>query len=73
MVQSHVVAANIRAELARQRKKQGDIAEVLGITRQGVSRRLLGITPVDVDELAIIAELLNVPMAQLLGEEKASA
>ena len=71
MVQSHV-AANIRAEMARTGKNQGDIAKVLGITRQAVSRRLLGFTPLDVDQLAKIADLLGVSMSELLGE-KASA
>ena len=71
MVQSHVTA-NIRAEMARSGKTQGDIAAVLGITRQAVSRRLVGLTPLDVDQLAKIAQLLDVSMSELLGE-KASA
>lgn len=72
MVQSHVIA-NIRAEMARQNKTQADLAELLGVTRQSVSRRMVGQVDFGISELTTIAEFLDVPIADLLGGEKASA
>lgn len=71
VMHSHV-PANTRAELARSGKTQEDIAEVLGITRQGVSQRLLGRVEFRVSELQKIADYLGIPVSALLGE-KASA
>ncbi len=53
--------------MARRRKTQADLAPVLGVTRQAVSRRLTGDVPLTVDELAAIADFLDVPVTQLLG------
>ena len=61
------VAANIRAELARQGISQTDLAASLRKSQPTVSRRLLGRVPFSVDELDIIADLLDVPMAQLVA------
>ena len=61
------VAANIRAELARQGISQTDLANSLHKSQPTVSRRLLGRVPFSVDELDIIADLLDVPMAQLVA------
>jgi transcriptional regulator with XRE-family HTH domain len=61
------VAANIRAELARQGISQTDLAASLHKSQPTVSRRLLGRVPFSVDELDIIADLLDVPMAQLVA------
>lgn len=59
------VAANVRAELARQRVSQGAVAQALGTTRQAVSRRLVGLVPFDVAELHTVAALLGVPVGEL--------
>lgn len=64
--QTQLVAANIRAEMARKRIAQKTVAEELGITQQSVSLRLNGRVPIDVDELAVFARLLDVPMSALL-------
>ncbi|WP_336791812.1 helix-turn-helix transcriptional regulator [Gordonia malaquae] len=61
------VCSAVRAEMARRRKTQADLAPVLGVTRQAVSRRLTGDVPLTVDELAAIADFLDVPVTQLLG------
>ena len=63
---SENVTANIRAELARRGKTQGDLAQVIGLTQQAVSRRLTGSYALNVDEIAAIADWLNVPVAQFL-------
>jgi transcriptional regulator with XRE-family HTH domain len=60
------VAANLRAEIARQRISQRDLANYLGLSQQSVSARLLGRIPLDVNELVRVAEFLNVPLGTLL-------
>ena len=59
-------AANIRAELARRGLTQSDVAPHLGLTRQAVSRRLVGPTPFTLDQLYKIAELVGVPISVLI-------
>lgn len=71
--QTQLVAANIRAEMARQRIPQAAIAAALGITQQSVSNRINGRVPIDVDELAVFARLLSVPVASLLPLPERSA
>lgn len=62
------LAANIRAELARADKTQADLAAVLGLSQAAVSRRLAGRTPMDIPELEVVADWLDVSLAQLLSE-----
>lgn len=64
---SGAVAANIRAELARQRVSQAQVAERLGLSQAAVSRRLSGQTPFEIDEVAEVASLLDVAPSHLLG------
>lgn len=61
-----VVAANVRAEMARRRVTQRDIGDALGIAHSAVSHRLTGRTPLDVNEIATIAGLLGVDVAHLV-------
>lgn len=67
MSTSHVTD-NIRAELARRKKNQGDLAELLGITRQGISQRLNGQVQLRVGELQAIADYFGVPVTALLDK-----
>jgi len=67
------IAANVRAELARGNHSRQPLAELLGVSRMGIHRRLSGETPFRADELSKIAEHIGVPISRLLGEEKASA
>lgn len=62
------VAAEIRAELARQKISQTTVAIVLGVSQASASRRLSGETPMDVNDLIKLAELLRVPVARFLPE-----
>jgi len=64
---SGAVAANIRAELARQRVSQAQVAERLGLSQAAVSRRLTGQTPFELDEVAAVADLLAVAPSHLLA------
>jgi len=68
----HLVAANVRAEMARQQYTQTSFAKKLGRTQQALSQRLCGRVPFDVAELNRIAEILGVPLADLLPEQAAS-
>lgn len=61
-----VVASNVRAEMARRRITQRDVATALGIAHSAVSHRLTGRTTFDVNELAVIAGLLGVEVAHLV-------
>jgi plasmid maintenance system antidote protein VapI len=54
-----LVAAEIRAEMARQQRKQGDLAEALGISKAGMSQRLNGRQELTVNEVVRIAEWLE--------------
>lgn len=60
-----LVAGEIRAELARQRMTQADLATQLGVSRPWLSRRLSGETPLSVGDMVVIAEALDVPVATL--------
>ena len=60
------VAANIRAELARQRVSQRTLADELGMSPAALSNRLAGATPIDVNELGAIADALGVSASALL-------
>lgn len=68
VMQSHV-ADNVRAEAARRGKNQNDLAELLGISRQGVSQRLLGRIEFRVGELQAIAAFLKVPITTLVPDQ----
>lgn len=60
------VAANVRAELARKRISQTEVAARLGVSRQNVAQRLSGRVDFRVGELVAIAGLLDIPVAALL-------
>lgn len=53
--------------MARQRKRQADLGEVLGLTQGAVSKRMSGTVALDVDELGKIADFLGVPATTLIG------
>ena len=61
------VAATVRAEMARYRMTQQDMAEVLGMTQSAVSKRLLGKIPFKLAELEKIAAALGVHPATFFG------
>ncbi|MBT2594759.1 helix-turn-helix domain-containing protein [Arthrobacter sp. ISL-72] len=63
------VAANVRAEAARLKMSQRDIAVALGVSQSSANRRYLGITPIDVEELFALANAFSVPVSKLLPED----
>lgn len=63
---------NVRAEMARRRVTQMALARQIGLSQSAVSARLKGKTPFDINELCLIASVLDVPLAALLPTEAAA-
>ena len=59
--------AHIRRLLTERGIPQSVLAEYLGMKQQGVSRRLTGAVPFDVDELARVAQFLGLGIDELVG------
>lgn len=66
------VAAEVRAELGRQQITQHQLAARLGWAPALLSRRLTGRTPLRTDDIERIAQVLGVPLSQLIPVEGAS-
>ena len=64
---------NVRAEMARAGVSQIDLAERVGLSQSGLSKRLRGVVPFDVNELDAIATALGVPVVSLLPQPEAVA
>lgn len=61
------VAELIRAELARRKSSQGDLAGVLSLSQPAIHRRMTGKVAWRVDELTKVAEYLGVPVSDLVA------
>lgn len=61
------VAANVRAELARQQISTAQFRDILGLSQSSASRRLLGQQPLNVNELTTISTFLGVDPSALLA------
>ncbi len=61
------VAANVRAELARRGISQTALAAKLQKSQPFVARRLSGRVALDVEDLAGIAAVLEIPMTELIA------
>ena len=66
------VAANVRAELARKRVPQSQIARSLHLSRAAVNRRMSGQVAFDITELYAVAEALEITVSDLIGESVAA-
>jgi transcriptional regulator with XRE-family HTH domain len=62
------VAAEVRAEMARQNVPQRELGRVLGLSQGAAWRRLKGEVPFDVAELAEVAKLLKTPISQFIPQ-----
>jgi hypothetical protein len=60
------IAAEVRAELARQSKTGADLGDMLGVTRQSAHLRLRGDQPFRGEELVLIARWLGIPAEQFI-------
>jgi transcriptional regulator with XRE-family HTH domain len=66
------LAAELRAELARQQRAQAQLAEAIGVSQATVSRQLRGQGDFTAPQLVAAAEFLGVPLTALLGEPSPS-
>ena len=70
---TQLVATEIRVEMARQDLRQSQLARAIERTEQWLSVRLRGKQPIDLNDLALIAHGLDVPVHQLLPAPDAAA
>jgi transcriptional regulator with XRE-family HTH domain len=61
------VGARVKREMDRQKIRQSTVGHRLGMSQQAVSRRIRGAVPFDVDELAVVARLLDVDPSIFVG------
>lgn len=61
-----VAAAEVRAEMGRQRITGAALAKSLGVSDMYLSRRLTGTVPFDLAEIERVAAALGVQVTQLL-------
>lgn len=61
------VAGHVRAEMARVRVSQSELARRLGEGQPWVNRRVNGDVALDVDDIERISAALDVPTTKLLG------
>lgn len=62
------VAAEVRAELARQKVTQREVGEFLDLVQPAVQLRLAGKRPFRVEELITLADKLGVPVARFIPD-----
>ena len=63
-----VIGERVHAAMWRARMTQTAVAKSLGVDQAAVNRRLRGSTPWKVTELLLLADLLDVSLAELLPE-----
>ena len=61
------VAEEVRALMGRHHVTQMDLCGVLGVSQTGVSKRLRGLIPFDVNEVSQLAAYFDVSPGELLG------
>lgn len=62
------IAAEVRAELARQRITQRQVADILEMVQPAVQLRLSGARPFRAEELVKLAGALGVPVSRFVPE-----
>ena len=65
MLPHQVIAANVRAEMARRRLRGAGLAAELGLSKDAMSRRLTGDVPFSALEVRRLAQILRVSMESL--------
>ena len=61
-----IIANNIQAELKKENKKQVDLAEGIGVSRQTMSKIMSGARTISTIELHKISKYLHVPIDSLM-------
>lgn len=72
-VTTTAIVAEVRAEMARQRRTQVALARHLGLSHVQLGKRLQGRMDFRVSELVEIADWLGVPVTQLIPRQRAGA
>ena len=67
------VAAEVRAELARQNKSKASLAQAAGISVDTLRRRLDGVYPFYVEEIDAICFFLGIPIADFVARAREDA
>lgn len=67
------IAAEVRAEMARQHRTQDGLAALLGVTQQSVSPKVRGLASFRAEELKVIADWLQVPITQFTAPARERA
>lgn len=62
------VAGEVRAAMGRTRTTQKALCAYLGLSQAALSRRLVGVTPFDVDELYALGRYFSIQPAALLPD-----
>ena len=65
-----IIANNIQAELKKENKKQVDLAEGIGVSKQTMSKIMNGARAINAIELHKISEYLHVSMDSLMMPKK---
>jgi transcriptional regulator with XRE-family HTH domain len=65
---SVVTGANVRAEMARRGISQAQMAQAVGLSQAGVSKRLRGEVAFNIDELFQVAAVLGLPLSTLTAD-----
>lgn len=63
---NEIVSGEVAAEMARQRRTQGDLASELGLAQVSLSKRLRGVVAWSTDEIEQVARVLGVSIEQLV-------
>lgn len=69
---TEATVANVRAEVARRRIRQREVAAALGVTQATVSLKLSGRRPLTLNDLERLAVLLDVSPRDLLPPKEAA-
>jgi transcriptional regulator with XRE-family HTH domain len=67
---TQLVGTQIRIAMVKQDMRQSQLARAIGKTEQWLSVRLRGRQPIDLNDLALIASGLEVPVADLMPSEE---
>ena len=65
---SAIFSGEVRALMGRHQVTQAQLADVLNVTPSQMSKRLRGVIPIDINEIAVLAEYFGVSIATLFGE-----
>lgn len=68
-----LIAAEVRAEMARQKYGPSRLSSETSITRPRLHRRLSGAVPFNTDELTIVARVLGTTASDLIARAEARA